>query len=94
MKTAISFPGMRLFSLSLLSLIQAFLLCFLCPGHRSADAFAADPLLAAKPPRINPAITEFEPALAIRASACITCHARIQPTYITDFGYGEPYFSA
>jgi hypothetical protein len=41
---------------------------------------------------VNPVIAEFEPALAIRASACITCHARIQPSIITDFGFGDRYF--
>jgi hypothetical protein len=40
----------------------------------------------------NSAIIEFEPALAVRASACITCHAKISPSCITDFGYGEPYY--
>jgi hypothetical protein len=43
-------------------------------------------------PSINTAITEFEPALAVRASACITCHAKIHPSYITDFGFGDSYF--
>ncbi len=41
---------------------------------------------------VNAAIAEFEPALAVRASGCITCHADIRPTYITDFGYGNRYF--
>jgi hypothetical protein len=40
----------------------------------------------------NETIAEFEPALAIRGSACITCHARIRSTIITDFGYGDSYF--
>jgi hypothetical protein len=43
-------------------------------------------------PRGNAAIAEFEPALAVRASACITCHAKIRPSCITDFGYGNAYF--
>ena len=43
-------------------------------------------------PGINTAIMEFEPALAIRASGCITCHAKIYSRYITDFGYGSPWF--
>lgn len=43
-------------------------------------------------PGVNAAIAEFEPALAIRASGCITCHATIRPSYITDFGYGNRYF--
>jgi hypothetical protein len=41
---------------------------------------------------VNIAIAESEPALAVRASACITCHAKISPTVITDFGYGDRYF--
>lgn len=43
-------------------------------------------------PVTNTAIAEFEPALAVRASACITCHAKVSPSFITDFGYGEKYF--
>jgi hypothetical protein len=38
------------------------------------------------------AIAEYEPALAVRGSACVTCHAKINPSYITDFGYGDRYF--
>jgi hypothetical protein len=43
-------------------------------------------------PGVNAAVAEFEPALAVRASACITCHAKISPSVITDFGYGDKYF--
>jgi hypothetical protein len=46
----------------------------------------------AEQPVINAAISEFEPALAVRTSACITCHTKIHPGYITDFGYGDSYF--
>jgi hypothetical protein len=38
---------------------------------------------------VNVAVAEFEPALAVRASACITCHGKIRSSYITDFGYGD-----
>jgi hypothetical protein len=38
------------------------------------------------------AITELSPALAVRAAACITCHAKIRSGFITDFGYGNSYF--
>jgi hypothetical protein len=31
-------------------------------------------------------------ALAVRASACITCHAKIRPSFIADFGHGDRYF--
>jgi hypothetical protein len=41
---------------------------------------------------VNPTIAEYEPALAVRASGCITCHAKINSSYITDFGHGSPYF--
>ncbi|MDM7996484.1 MAG: hypothetical protein QUT30_12475 [Acidobacteriota bacterium] len=50
-------------------------------------------VLAAGPQGLNPAITEFEPAVAVRAAGCITCHAKIRPGIITDFGYGEPCLS-
>lgn len=36
----------------------------------------------------------LEPALAVRASGCVTCHAQVDSKYITDFGYGSPYFFA
>lgn len=41
---------------------------------------------------VNAAIGEYEPAVAVRASACLTCHAQISSNYVTDFGYGSPYF--
>lgn len=41
---------------------------------------------------VNPTIASYEPALAVRASGCITCHAKIYSSYITDFGHGSPYF--
>jgi len=43
-------------------------------------------------PKTNAAIAEFEPAFAVRGSACITCHAKIRPSCITDFGYRDRYF--
>jgi hypothetical protein len=42
--------------------------------------------------RINPAIAEYEPALAVRTPTCIACHAKIRSSVITDFGYGDRYF--
>ena len=39
-------------------------------------------------------IIEYEPAVAVRASGCLTCHAEINSNYITDFGYGSSYFFA
>jgi hypothetical protein len=43
-------------------------------------------------PGANPAITELEPALAVRACTCVTCHAKINPSVITDFGHGDSYY--
>jgi len=45
-------------------------------------------------PGFNATITEYEPAVALRASGCLTCHAKIASNYITDFGYGSSYFFA
>ncbi len=45
-------------------------------------------------PGFNATIIEYEPAVALRASGCLTCHAEIASNYITDFGYGSPYFFA
>ena len=75
------------------------LLCFLSlmvldfAGFRNdfSSARALDSS-AAKRPVTNAAISEFEPALAVRTSACITCHTKIRPGFITDFGYGDSYF--
>jgi len=38
------------------------------------------------------AIAEYGPAVAVRAPGCITCHAEVYSPFITDFGYGDPYF--
>lgn len=43
---------------------------------------------------INSTVAEYRPALAVRASGCMTCHAEVSSNYITDFGYGSPYFFA
>ena len=45
-------------------------------------------------PGINTTVIEYEPAVALRASGCLTCHAEIASNYITDFGYGSSYFFA
>jgi hypothetical protein len=36
---------------------------------------------------------DMRPALAIRGSACVTCHANVRSSYITDFGFGSPWFA-
>jgi hypothetical protein len=66
-------------------LLSLILLCLASYGKDPAQAKASAS-------GGNPAIAEFEPALAVRGSACITCHAKIHPSYITDFGYGDRYF--
>ncbi|MEJ2110422.1 MAG: hypothetical protein P8Z37_11000, partial [Acidobacteriota bacterium] len=40
----------------------------------------------------NTTITRYEPVLAVRASGCITCHAEVYSSFITDFGSGDSYF--
>lgn len=37
-------------------------------------------------------IAHFKPALVVRATGCIMCHARVESTIITDFGHGNNYF--
>lgn len=71
----------RSWSLTLLLMI----ICFVLYGKDQAPA-------RLNKPAVNAAIAEFEPALAVRASGCVTCHADIRPSYITDFGYGNRYF--
>jgi hypothetical protein len=63
------------------------ILCFVVYGRDPSSAIGEGGQRA-----VNPVIAEFEPALAIRAPACITCHAKIRPSIITDFGYGNRYF--
>lgn len=35
---------------------------------------------------------DLQPAMATRTSGCISCHARVASSYITDFGAGDRYF--
>lgn len=49
------------------------------------------------PPGINEVMNEMKPALAVRATGCLMCHAQIGSNIITDFGYqgdgkGKDYF--
>lgn len=41
---------------------------------------------------VGNSLKEFQPAIAVRAMGCITCHASIKSKVITDFGYGSSYF--
>jgi hypothetical protein len=63
--------------------ISFFPLIFLCLFGSAGQA---------EQPARNATIAEFQPALAVRAPACVTCHAKIRPSLITDFGYGNAYF--
>jgi hypothetical protein len=76
-------------------LISALLLSFVVPSEYT---FSADtqqkPLNNLIKKGVNRAVNEYEPAVAVRASGCLTCHAEINSNYITDFGYGSPYFFA
>ncbi len=43
---------------------------------------------------VNTTVRDYEPAVAVRASGCLTCHAEFSSNFITDFGYGSPWFFA
>jgi hypothetical protein len=74
-----------------LFLCGLILLCFAGFGTAPSTLPTTNPTIVDQP-AVNAAIAEFEPALAVRAAACITCHAKIGPGFITDFGYGDRYF--
>jgi hypothetical protein len=89
MKRLFEQPGR--YRVLLLCLLGLMALSVAGPGNNLSSALTPDP----SPSRqmgVNPAIARFEPALAVRTSACITCHAKIYPGFITDFGYGDGYF--
>ena len=74
--------------------ISLFIVCLLFPAiiaKETSSLSSEDNLMK---PGINTAVIEYEPALALRASGCLTCHAEIASNYITDFGYGSSYFFA
>jgi hypothetical protein len=68
--------------------IPFFLIMLIAPAFLTPFSSASDAKQAGR----NKTIAEFEPAFAVRAATCITCHAKIQPSCITDFGYGNAYF--
>ena len=37
---------------------------------------------------------DFKPALAIRGSGCVACHANVQSPFVTDLGFGNNWFAA
>lgn len=39
----------------------------------------------------NP-LLDLKPALVVRATGCVMCHASLNSNVITDFGYGDPWF--
>lgn len=42
--------------------------------------------------QVDNALIGLKPALAVRGTGCIMCHASISSNVITDFGYGDSYF--
>jgi hypothetical protein len=85
--TVISYPIILLTSAFLLSLA-------VLPQNTLSAAKQEKPLNNMIKTGINRAVIEYEPAVAVRGSGCLTCHAEINSNYITDFGYGSPYFFA
>lgn len=45
-----------------------------------------------KSPVSTNAIKTLQPALAVRATGCIMCHADVRSNIVTDFGYGDSYY--
>jgi hypothetical protein len=78
----------------LLPVLLVLMLLFLRGGENGRSAFEIGDAAAAmqREPDANAAIARYEPALAVRAAGCITCHAKINSRFITDFGYGDSYF--
>ena len=85
-------PGRRRIILTLLFTI----LSSICPAgfQKALIPVRAESLAGSQEekPGVHSAIMDFEPALAVRGAGCITCHAKIYSSIITDFGYGSPYF--
>ena len=42
--------------------------------------------------QVDNALMNLKPAVAVRGTGCIMCHAQITSNVITDFGYGDSYF--
>jgi hypothetical protein len=42
--------------------------------------------------RVNNPLVDLKPALVVRGTGCIMCHASLNSNVITDFGYGDPWF--
>jgi hypothetical protein len=40
----------------------------------------------------NIVLQKYQPALAVRGMECLICHAQINSSIITDFGYGDPQY--
>lgn len=41
---------------------------------------------------VGNSLNHFQPALAVRGSGCVMCHANVQSNIVTDMGYGSDYF--
>ncbi|PWU17379.1 MAG: hypothetical protein C5B49_08985 [Bdellovibrio sp.] len=42
--------------------------------------------------QVDNSLVTLKPAIAVRGTGCITCHASIGSNIVTDFGFGDPYF--
>jgi hypothetical protein len=82
--------GNMLFTIGLLGL--SLLLLRGLHEETASAAFTDAPVSAMHPQAGTSAVAKYGPALAVRASGCLTCHAEVYSPFITDFGYGDPYF--
>jgi hypothetical protein len=75
-----------------IQIISLFIVCPLLLAIAAKETLSSEDKVIK--PGINATVIEYEPAVALRASGCLTCHAEIASNYITDFGYGSSYFFA
>lgn len=61
-------------------------------GSGSPNPPSPPSALPPPPPPTQMTLKTIQPALAVRALACLMCHADIRANVITDFGYGQSYF--
>jgi hypothetical protein len=65
-------------------------------GCNSSDTFTG-PITTPSPQassigNTNIVLQTYKPALAVRGMECLLCHAQVNSSIITDFGYGDPQF--
>lgn len=41
---------------------------------------------------VGNSLSDVKPALAVRGSGCVSCHATIESNFVTDMGYGDAFF--